>query len=88
MGRGIGAFFTGVLHSRDPFGKLVSGNEFSGKPPLVRLLANVNSEAAPFSVTSLWTACTCLKTGVLTKAYFSLTQKIEGVQQDRSLTAS
>jgi hypothetical protein len=32
--------------------------------------------------------CTRLKTRVLTKAYFSLTGKIEGVQQDRSLTAS
>jgi hypothetical protein len=29
-----------------------------------------------------------LKTRVLTNAYFSLTPKAEGVQQDRSLTAS
>jgi hypothetical protein len=43
---------------------------------------------APNPVTALWTACTRLKTHVLTNAYFSLTEKIEGVQQDRSLTAS
>jgi hypothetical protein len=29
-----------------------------------------------------------LKTRVVTNAYFRLTEKIEGVQQDRSLTAS
>jgi hypothetical protein len=43
---------------------------------------------ALFSVTALWTACTPLKIRVLTNAYFSLTEKIKGVQQDRSLTAS
>ena len=43
---------------------------------------------APNPVTGLWTACTRLKIHVLTNAYFSLTGEIEGVQQDRSLTAS
>jgi hypothetical protein len=46
------------------------------------------SGTALFPVMRLWTACTPLKTRVLTNAYFSLTEKIEGVQQDRSLTAS
>jgi hypothetical protein len=45
-------------------------------------------EPAPNPVTVLWTACTRMKTRVLTIAYFPLTEKIEGVQQDRSLIAS
>jgi hypothetical protein len=43
---------------------------------------------AQFPVRGLCTACTRLKTRVVTNAYFRLTKKIEGVQQDRSLTAS
>jgi hypothetical protein len=40
----------------------------------------VRGVAAPIPVTGLWTACTRLKRHVLTKAYFSLTLKIEGVK--------
>jgi hypothetical protein len=43
---------------------------------------------APKPVTGLWTGCTRLKIHVLTNAYFSLTEKIEGVEQHCSLTAS
>jgi hypothetical protein len=50
--------------------------------------AKTISPAAPFLVRGLCTACTRLKTRVVTNAYFRLTEKIEGVQQDRSLTAS
>src|SRR5256885_8535761 len=66
----------------------IYGNEFCGNPHLARALAKVDFGAAPFPVMGLWTARTRLKTRVLTNAYFSLTQKLEGVQQDRSLTAS
>src|SRR5271166_2083042 len=43
---------------------------------------------APNPVMGLWTGCTRLKIRVLTSAYFPLTEKTEGVQQDCSLTAS
>jgi hypothetical protein len=46
------------------------------------------SGTALFPVTRLWMTRTPLKISVLTKAHFSLTEKIKGVQQDRSLTAS
>jgi hypothetical protein len=87
-GRGIDAIFTGALHSRNSFASFVHQNQFSENRYWVRLLAKVNPGAAPFPVSGLWTACTRLKIHVLTNAYFSLTEKIEGVQQDRSLTAS
>jgi len=54
----------------------------------MRPLLEMSSGTALFSVTALWTACTLLEIRVLTNAYFSLTGKIKGVQQDRSLTAS
>ena len=55
---------------------------------LARGLRGAVRRIAPNPVRGLWTACTRLKIRVLTSAYFSLTEKIEGVQQDRSLTAS
>jgi hypothetical protein len=39
-------------------------------------------------VTRLWTACTRLKINQIRRALFSLTPKLESVQQDRSLTVS
>jgi hypothetical protein len=63
-------------------------NEFSAIPRWMRVLAQTSLTLAQITGTGLWTACTRLKTCVLTNAYFSLTEKIEGVQQDRSLTAS
>ena len=57
-------------------------------PLLVRLLQKMNSRIAPNPVTGLWTACTRLKTRVLTNADFSLTKKIGRVELNRSLTAS
>src|ERR1700686_1923460 len=58
------------------------------KPRLTRDLREANCGSAPIPVTCLWMACTRLKRHVLTSAYFPLTGKTEGVQQDRSLTAS
>jgi hypothetical protein len=87
-GRWKCAIFTGTLHSGGGFGLFIYENQFSEKPRRARLLAKIDFMAAPFPVRGLWMACTALKRRVLTKAYFSLTEKIEGVQQDRSLTAS
>jgi hypothetical protein len=58
------------------------------KPRGVRVPAKMVQPVAPNPVTGLCTTCTQLKMHVLTNAYFLLTEKIEGVQQDRSLTAS
>jgi hypothetical protein len=63
-------------------------NERREKPQLARVSRKVHSVAAPFSGTGLWTGCTRLKKQIVTTASFRLTEKIEGVQQDRSLTAS
>jgi hypothetical protein len=87
-GCGICSIFTEALHSHDCFERFNYEKEFSGKPRRARLLAKIDFISAPFPVRGLWMACTALKRRVLTKAYFSLTEKIEGVQQDRSLTAS
>jgi hypothetical protein len=43
---------------------------------------------APNPVICLWTGCTRLKMHGVTERDFLLTEFIEGVQQDRSLTAS
>jgi hypothetical protein len=82
------AIFTGALHNHESFLTLVLANECGEKPRQLRLLAKVDFPPAPFPVRRLWTGCTRLKTRVLTKPYFSLTEKMEGVQQDRSLTTS
>jgi hypothetical protein len=58
------------------------------KPRLVRGLPETVSRSAPNPVMGLWTGCTRLKTRVVTERDFSLTERIEGVQEDRSLTAS
>jgi hypothetical protein len=87
-GCGICAIFTGALHNRAPFERFSCRNEFSENPRRAWLLERAALGAAPFPVRGLWMACTWLKRRVLTNAYFSLTHKIEGVQQDRSLTAS
>jgi hypothetical protein len=58
------------------------------KPRLVRGLPETVSGSAPNPVMRLWTGCTRLETHVVTGRDFSLTEKTEGVQQDRSLTAS
>jgi hypothetical protein len=52
------------------------------------VLRKINSRSAPNPVTGLWTGCTRLKKQTVTGACFRLTKIIEGVQQDRSLTAS
>jgi|ERR1035437_1609439 hypothetical protein len=57
-------------------------------PRLARDLRKTTSGAAPNPVMRLWTGCTRLKTHLLTERGFSLTEKVEGVQQDCSLTAS
>jgi hypothetical protein len=44
--------------------------------------------AAPIPGRYLWNSCSRLKKQIVTIGDFSLTEKIEGVQQDRSLTAS
>jgi hypothetical protein len=43
---------------------------------------------APNPVMRLWNSCTRLKKQIVATGVFSLTGKIEGVQQDRSLTTS
>ncbi|MGB2602000.1 MAG: hypothetical protein WBC78_00285, partial [Candidatus Sulfotelmatobacter sp.] len=63
-------------------------NTGSETPRPTRNARKVCYGVAPKLVMGLWTACTRLKIRVLTSAYFSLTEKIEGVQQDCSLTAS
>jgi hypothetical protein len=63
-------------------------NTAGENPRLKRGLQGLLCRFAPNPVTGLWTACTRLKRQVLTNAHFSLTGKIEGVEQDRSLTAS
>jgi hypothetical protein len=55
---------------------------------LGRTLQRINGRPAPNPVVGLWTGCTRLKTYVVMKRDFSLTGFVEGVQQDRSLTAS
>jgi hypothetical protein len=86
--RGICAIFTVAVQSCALFLAFLPANKSCEKPRRARLLAKIDFMAAPFPVRGLWMACTALKRRVLTKAYFSLTEKIEGVQQDRSLTAS
>jgi hypothetical protein len=54
----------------------------------MRDLRETISVAAPNPVIRLWTGCTRLKMHGVTERDFSLTEFIEGVQQDRSLTAS
>src|SRR5580704_10930301 len=54
-------------------------------PRLKRGLRERLCRLAPNPVTGLCTACTRLKIQVLTNTYFSLTENVEGVQQDRSL---
>ncbi len=53
-----------------------------------RGLRETRCGAALNPVMGLWTGCTRLKMHIVTKSDFSLTEIIEGVQQDRSLTAS
>jgi hypothetical protein len=48
----------------------------------------MRSPVAPNLVIGLWTGCTRLKKQIVAAPNFSLTPKLEGVQQDRSLTAS
>jgi hypothetical protein len=50
--------------------------------------ARARERAAQNPVIRLWTGCTRLKIQRLTDADFSLTQDLEGVKQDRSLTPS
>jgi hypothetical protein len=54
----------------------------------MRDLRKTNSAPAPNPVICLWMGCTRLKMHGVTERDFSLTEFIEGVQQDRSLTAS
>src|ERR1700721_3066566 len=63
-------------------------HEGRGTPRLARVFARAGPAAAPKLVTGLWTSCTRLKTGVVTKSDFRLTIFIEGVEQDLSLTSS
>jgi len=63
-------------------------NESRKTPHRIRLSRKSIEALAPNPGRRLWTACTRLKMHVLTNVHFSLTEKIEGVQQDRSLTAS
>src|SRR5579872_1834862 len=57
-------------------------------PRWMRRFAESWPEVAPNPVTGLWTGCTRLKKQIVAGACFRLTENLEGVQQDRSLTAS
>jgi len=87
-GRGKCAIFTVRKESLASMPALSSPHESCGNPRLTRLPRKTYSAAALFPVIGLWTGCTRLKMQIVTECKFSLTEKIEGVQQDRSLTAS
>src|SRR5580704_3670797 len=87
-GRGKCAIFTVQKQSLASMPTVPSPDECWGKPRLTRLSRKMRCSTAPNPVRGLWTTCTRLKRQVLTNAHFSLTENVEGVQQDRSLTAS
>jgi len=87
-GCGVCAIFTGALHNRAPFERFSCRNEFSENQRWVRLLAKIDFAGCTIFGHRLVDGMHCIEKSVLTKAYFLLTHKIEGVQQDRSLTAS
>jgi hypothetical protein len=87
-GRGKSAIFTNPKHNRDLRFTSTRVDTKGENPRLARGLAKVLRHTAQNSVMRLWTARTRLKTHIVTTHHFSLTAKIEGVQQDRSLTPS
>jgi len=67
----------------------VNFSRFACKTPyLAKELAKLPARFAPNPVMMMWTGCTRLKIRVLTTRDFRLTFFLEGVEQDRSLTAS
>jgi hypothetical protein len=86
--RGECWIFTGLQRGFARMCILIWDNESGEKPRPARGLQKIHFSSAPFPVMRLWTGCTRLKIRVLTTCDFSLTENIEGVQQDRSLTAS
>jgi hypothetical protein len=87
-GCGKSSIFTNLKHNRDFRFTSTRADPKREKPRLARILRKVLELTAQDSVMRLWTACTRLKTHRVTTRDFSLTEKIERVQQDRSLTPS
>jgi hypothetical protein len=87
-GRGKSAIFTNPKHNRDLRFTSIRVDTRGENLRLARVLRELFEPTAQNPVIPLWTACTRLKTHAVKTRDFSLTQKIEGVQQDRSLTPS
>ncbi len=88
VGRSKSAIFTNPKHNRGLRFTSTRVDTKREKPRLARVLRKVLDVTAQNLVMRLWTARTRLKTHTVTTRDFPLTPKIEGVQQDRSLTPS
>jgi hypothetical protein len=62
--------------------------QWAKRPVWAQVSEKCVCQNAPNPVIGLWTGCTRLKKQIVAALSFLLTPKLEGVQQNRSLTAS